>query len=221
MPAVGRVRPSRILTVVVLPAPFGPSRPKTWPCSTRRSMPPSAVIRREPKRDEYTFERPTASMGIAIDWKLTKTGTGKFVPQKRKAAVPSVRTSSRARPSSRTFASSGFRVRAMSMRDDASRLAGRGNDVDAHVRTEPGSRGRALRLAPIAEGGERFAERLRPRGVERETEARDVPEERILRRNGERGLGLVALEDRLCARCRRARDAARDATPSGRTASTP
>ena len=31
MPASGARRPSRISTVVVLPAPFGPSRPKTSP----------------------------------------------------------------------------------------------------------------------------------------------------------------------------------------------
>src|SRR5712692_10311208 len=33
-PLVGRTRPSSTLTVVVLPAPFGPKKPKTSPGST-------------------------------------------------------------------------------------------------------------------------------------------------------------------------------------------
>ncbi len=33
-PAVGRTRPSSIRRVVVLPAPFGPRKPNTWPAST-------------------------------------------------------------------------------------------------------------------------------------------------------------------------------------------
>src|SRR4030081_3836670 len=35
-PLVGRTRPSSTLTVVVLPAPFGPRKPKTSPGSTVR-----------------------------------------------------------------------------------------------------------------------------------------------------------------------------------------
>ena len=35
VPAVGSVRPSNIRIVVVLPAPFGPSRPNTSPRSMR------------------------------------------------------------------------------------------------------------------------------------------------------------------------------------------
>ena len=41
-PASARSRVARIRTVVVLPAPFGPSRPRTVPSSTTRSTPSSA-----------------------------------------------------------------------------------------------------------------------------------------------------------------------------------
>src|SRR5438046_2129367 len=34
VPPLGRARPTRILMVVVLPAPFGPTRPRIWPRST-------------------------------------------------------------------------------------------------------------------------------------------------------------------------------------------
>src|SRR5215212_1082231 len=43
VPASLGVRPSRISTVVVLPAPFGPSRPKHSPTNTSRSSPLTAV----------------------------------------------------------------------------------------------------------------------------------------------------------------------------------
>src|SRR5882672_4250722 len=43
LPAVGSFSPSRISTVVVLPAPFGPSRPKHSPAPTSRSSPSTAV----------------------------------------------------------------------------------------------------------------------------------------------------------------------------------
>ena len=43
-PASGARRPSRISTVVVLPAPFGPSSPKTSPARTSKSMPSTAVM---------------------------------------------------------------------------------------------------------------------------------------------------------------------------------
>ena len=54
LPAVGRASPVRIRSVVVLPAPFGPSRPKTDPAGTSRSSPSSA--RTAPNR----FVRPRA-----------------------------------------------------------------------------------------------------------------------------------------------------------------
>ena len=43
--AVGRIRPEMALRVVVLPAPFAPSKVTTSPARTSRSMPCSARIR--------------------------------------------------------------------------------------------------------------------------------------------------------------------------------
>src|SRR6266576_3522274 len=47
-PLSGRMRPSRISMVVVLPAPLGPSRPKHSPAPTARSNPLTATT--SPKR---------------------------------------------------------------------------------------------------------------------------------------------------------------------------
>src|SRR6476619_8553468 len=47
-PRSARVSPARIEISVVLPAPFGPSRPKNSPCRTTRSTPASACT--APKR---------------------------------------------------------------------------------------------------------------------------------------------------------------------------
>src|SRR5579859_275016 len=54
-PLVGRTRPSRILIVVVLPAPLGPRKPKTSPGWTVRSSPCKAILR------PYSLRRPTVS----------------------------------------------------------------------------------------------------------------------------------------------------------------
>ena len=43
-PAVGRARPSSILTVVVLPAPLGPRKPNTSPGATARVNPSTATV---------------------------------------------------------------------------------------------------------------------------------------------------------------------------------
>jgi hypothetical protein len=43
LPASGSRRPSSISIVVVLPAPFGPSMPKTSPLSTLKLMPSTAT----------------------------------------------------------------------------------------------------------------------------------------------------------------------------------
>ena len=45
LPEVAAVRPRRSLTEVVLPAPFGPRKPKTSPGSTRIDRPASATVR--------------------------------------------------------------------------------------------------------------------------------------------------------------------------------
>src|SRR5205823_1991156 len=54
-PLVGRTRPSRILTVVVLPAPFGPRKPKPSPGCTLSVRSCSATVR------PYSLRRPTIS----------------------------------------------------------------------------------------------------------------------------------------------------------------
>src|SRR5262245_42713782 len=47
-PAVGRSSPARILMVVVLPAPFGPRKPKISPGRTAKVTPSTAVKRPKP-----------------------------------------------------------------------------------------------------------------------------------------------------------------------------
>src|SRR5262249_19244887 len=42
-PPVGRASPTRILMVVVFPAPLGPMNPRIWPRSTARDRPSSAT----------------------------------------------------------------------------------------------------------------------------------------------------------------------------------
>lgn len=42
-----------ILRVVVLPAPFGPSRPKTSPAETPKEIPPNATIVRPPQWNSF------------------------------------------------------------------------------------------------------------------------------------------------------------------------
>src|ERR1700694_467878 len=59
-PLVGRTRPRRTLIVVVLPAPFGPRKPKTSPGWTERSSPWSATLR------PYSLRRPTVSMAGVV-----------------------------------------------------------------------------------------------------------------------------------------------------------
>jgi len=44
VPEVGRTMVVSMPTVVVLPAPLGPSRPKISPCSTTRSRPSTALV---------------------------------------------------------------------------------------------------------------------------------------------------------------------------------
>src|SRR3954470_4720411 len=58
-PASRGRRPSRISTVVVFPAPFGPSRPKTWPLSTSKSRPRTA------SRGPYDLVRSRTEMTLS------------------------------------------------------------------------------------------------------------------------------------------------------------
>src|ERR1043165_3900566 len=77
-PAVGAVRPRRIFTVVVFPAPFGPRRPKSSPGRTAMSIPSSAVMRRPrverrsfPRSDRAVFYDPTRRRW----WWIKRIGT--------------------------------------------------------------------------------------------------------------------------------------------------
>ncbi len=57
LPAVGRASPVRIRMVVVLPAPFGPSRPKTEPRGTIEVEPVEREDRAEPLRERARLDR--------------------------------------------------------------------------------------------------------------------------------------------------------------------
>ncbi len=70
VPASGLMKPSHISTVVVLPAPLGPSSASTSARCTSRSSPDTAVVdpyrlvtprRRTGMADERSREEPTAS----------------------------------------------------------------------------------------------------------------------------------------------------------------
>src|SRR5688572_12723759 len=54
LPPSGRISVARILTAVVLPAPFGPSSPHTAPAGTWRSKPSRALV------FPYRFASPSA-----------------------------------------------------------------------------------------------------------------------------------------------------------------
>src|SRR2546425_11719873 len=76
-PEVGRIRPSNMRRVVVLPAPLGPRNPKTSPRCTSRSRASTAVI-----DWPYRFVRPLVVMtfpfaiGISFTNDLCRHGTG-------------------------------------------------------------------------------------------------------------------------------------------------
>ena len=59
-PASGILRPSKISTVVVLPAPFGPSMPKHSPARTSRSRPSTAVT------SAYRLTRPRQRRALVL-----------------------------------------------------------------------------------------------------------------------------------------------------------
>src|SRR6478752_2751016 len=74
-PLVGRRSVVRILISVVLPAPFGPSRPKNSPGATSRSTPASAVT--AAGFASYTRRTPRTEMagGRAAPWGATDMGS--------------------------------------------------------------------------------------------------------------------------------------------------
>src|SRR6186713_2626876 len=57
-PRVGYNSPRRILTVVDLPEPLGPSKPKTSPRRTSKSMPSTARALGRPQKSLKTLVRP-------------------------------------------------------------------------------------------------------------------------------------------------------------------
>jgi hypothetical protein len=59
-PASARIRVERIWTVVVLPAPFGPSRAKVSPGATVKSMPFSTWL------SPYALRRPVTSIMVQL-----------------------------------------------------------------------------------------------------------------------------------------------------------
>src|SRR5262245_34863236 len=76
-PADGSLRHARMLSRVVLPAPFGPSRPNSSPASTRRETPRRASNR--PNRLETSM---TSRTGIDMKkrlWERAASGVGELV----------------------------------------------------------------------------------------------------------------------------------------------
>src|SRR5271165_5751130 len=74
-PEVGRMSPSRISTVVVLPAPLGPKRPKHSPTSISRSMPSTA--RTGPSRPGYCLRNSLTRMARSL---MEGVSPGGFFP---------------------------------------------------------------------------------------------------------------------------------------------
>src|SRR5687768_6512964 len=76
-PLSGARRPSRISTVVVLPAPFGPSKPKISPGATSKLTPSTAwtdpyALRTSPTRMTAPAASGRGARAVATDW-LTLT----------------------------------------------------------------------------------------------------------------------------------------------------
>src|SRR5438552_18918254 len=82
-PPSGRSTVARILTAVVLPAPFGPSSPKTVPTGTSKSMPLSAATL--PK----CLASPSTRMAVSV--------TGRFCHRCCNRGAPALTTPPRGR----------------------------------------------------------------------------------------------------------------------------
>src|SRR5262245_18984972 len=68
VPLSGRRKPASVSTMLVLPAPFGPTSPKISPSFTVNDTPSTATVR------PYTFRRPSTSM-IAIGLSSSPNGS--------------------------------------------------------------------------------------------------------------------------------------------------
>src|SRR3954464_9124579 len=66
-PFVGYNRPSNSLTVVDLPEPFGPSKPKTSPRRTSKSTLSTARALDRPQKSLKTFVRPRTETMTSLD----------------------------------------------------------------------------------------------------------------------------------------------------------
>src|SRR5207302_287822 len=67
-PLVGYYRPSSILTVVDLPEPFGPSKPKTSPRRTSKSTSSTAFALGRPQKSLKIFVRPRTATMVSAGW---------------------------------------------------------------------------------------------------------------------------------------------------------
>src|SRR5215831_5287623 len=99
-PALARARPARMLISVVLPAPFGPSRPKNSPCAMSNET--SSSARTSPRGEVYvlaTLANETAGMartivgtegwthrGAVLDCPATKASMASQTKKPRKTA---------------------------------------------------------------------------------------------------------------------------------------
>ena len=81
VPSVGVIRPISIRSVVVLPAPFGPSRPSTWPGSTRKERSFTAT-----KPPGYCLRSPSMTSGVSASSGSTS------VARRRRSAANSTAT---------------------------------------------------------------------------------------------------------------------------------
>src|SRR5690625_4494009 len=81
VPASGTSRVASIRTIVVLPAPLGPSRPKTVPRSTVRSTPSTAVV------SPNLLTRPSASIAGAFSMAVTFRGWWRYGPMGGKELI--------------------------------------------------------------------------------------------------------------------------------------
>src|SRR2546429_8332421 len=77
-PFVGYSRPSSSLTVVDLPEPFGPSKPKTSPRRTSKSTLSTAFALGRPQKSLKIFVRPRTATMVSASWVWRVGDCGRF-----------------------------------------------------------------------------------------------------------------------------------------------